>query len=113
MSALAKPRAYYGKLGAWASILLNAFLFLLKIILGIYSGSVALIADAFHTLSDLGTSIVVLISFFITAKPSDREHPFGHGRAEFISAVIMSTLLAITAFELLKLSIDRIANPVP
>jgi cation diffusion facilitator family transporter len=108
-----KPRAYFGKLGAWASISLNLVLFVLKLILGLISGSVALIADAFHTLSDLATSFVVLISFHITAKPSDEKHPFGHGRAEFISAIIMLTLLAITAFELLQGSIKRILHPIP
>lgn len=107
-----KSRIFYGKLGAWASILLNLFLFIVKAILGFITGSLALIADAFHTLSDLATSFVVLISFHIIAKPSDEKHPFGHGRAEFISAIIMSTLLAITCFELLKQSIERIINPI-
>lgn len=107
-----KSRIFYGKLGAWASILLNLFLFIVKAILGFITGSVALIADAFHTLSDLATSFIVLISFHIIAKPSDEKHPFGHGRAEFISAIIMSTLLAITSFELLKQSIERIINPI-
>jgi cation diffusion facilitator family transporter len=107
-----KPRTFYGKLGAWASILLNLFLFVIKAVLGFITGSVALIADAFHTLSDLATSFVVLISFYIIAKPSDKKHPFGHGRAEFITAIIMSTLLAITSFEILKQSIERIINPI-
>jgi cation diffusion facilitator family transporter len=106
-------RTGYGKLGAWASILLNFVLFIVKGILGLITGSLSLIADAFHTLSDMGTSIIVLVSFYIVAKPSDKEHPFGHGRAEFISAIIMSTILAITSFELLKSSIDRILHPKP
>ncbi|UCF65240.1 MAG: cation transporter [bacterium] len=108
-----KPRSYYGKLGAWASIILNLFLFIIKIILGIFTGSVALVADAFHSLSDMATSLIVLISFFITAKPSDEKHPFGHGRAEFISAIIMSTLLTVTAFELMQSSVRRIIEPTP
>ena len=108
-----KSRSYFGKLGAWASISLNFALFIIKILLGWFTGSVSLIADAFHSLSDMGTSLIVLISFFITSKPSDEKHPFGHGRAEFISAIIMSTLLAITAFELLQFSIKRMLNPVP
>ncbi|MFZ0389473.1 MAG: cation diffusion facilitator family transporter [Calditrichia bacterium] len=107
----AKQRSSYGKIGGWASIILNFFLFVLKLALGIFSGSLALIADAFHTLSDLGTSLIVLISFRISGKPSDSEHPFGHGRAEFISAIIMSTLLAVTAVELIKSSVSRILEP--
>ena len=108
-----KSRSYFGKLGAWASISLNLILFIIKIILGLFTGSVSLIADAFHSLSDMATSLIVLISFIITTKPSDAKHPFGHGRAEFISAIIMSTLLAITAFELMQFSIKRIINPIP
>ncbi len=106
-----KPRAYFGRLAAWASITLNLTLFIIKAILGFFTGSLALIADAFHSLSDLATSFVVLISFHFITKPSDEKHPFGHGRAEFISAIIMSTLLAITSFELFKHSIARIMNP--
>jgi len=103
---------YYGMLGGWLSITINIILFIFKAILGFVSGSVALIADAFHTLSDLGTSFIVIFSFYISEKPSDARHPFGHGRAEFVSAIIIATLLAVTAFELLKYSISRIVHPV-
>lgn len=106
-----RSKSKYGKLGAWASICINLMLFLIKGILGIATGSLSLLADAFHTLSDMGTSVIVLVSFYIIAKPSDKEHPFGHGRAEFISAIIISTILAITSFELLKSSIERMMNP--
>ncbi len=106
-----KSRAYFGRLAALVSITLNLTLFIIKAILGFFTGSLALIADAFHSLSDLATSFVVLVSFHFIAKPSDEKHPFGHGRAEFISAIIMSTLLAITSFELFKHSITRIMNP--
>ena len=102
-----------GKLGGWTSVGLNLFLFVLKGGLGLVSGSIALIADAFHSLSDMVTSFVVLISFHISGKPSDEEHPFGHERAEFISAIIMSTLLAVTAVELGRSSILRILHPAP
>jgi cation diffusion facilitator family transporter len=112
METIEKSRSYFGKLGAWASILLNLLLFVVKLILGFVSGSLALIADAVHTLSDTVSSLIVLVSFYITEKPSDKEHPFGHGRAEFISAIIMSTLLTITAVELLQSSVERILNPV-
>ena len=112
MNLTGKSRTYIGKLGAWASIILNVFLFAVKLILGFVSGSLSLIADAVHTLSDTVTSVIVLVSFYITAKPSDKEHPFGHGRAEFISAIIMSTLLTITAFELFQSSLKRTLEPV-
>jgi cation diffusion facilitator family transporter len=100
-------RANTGFLGGWLSIALNVSLFLVKAIIGFSIGSVALVADAFHTLSDIGTSIIVLYTFHVSEKPSDAKHPFGHGRAEFISAIVIGTLLAVTAVELFKYSLER------
>ncbi len=100
-----------GKSAAWFSIGLNFLLFVVKAVMGFLTGSLALIADAFHTLSDIGTSLVVLFAFRISAKPSDAEHPFGHGRAEYISAIVMSTILAVTGLELGKSAISRILHP--
>jgi len=75
-------RAKYGSLEANTSIYINLLLFAVKLVLGLSVRSVAVIADAVHTLSDTGTSIIILIGFRIAKKPSDKEHPFGHGRAE-------------------------------
>ncbi len=83
----------------WLSILLNLILFGLKYWAGIVTGSLAIIADAWHTLTDSVSSIIVLIGGRLSRKPPDKEHPFGHGRAEHIVAIIIGVLLALVAFE--------------
>jgi cation diffusion facilitator family transporter len=105
-------RARVGKLEGWASIAVNVLLFLLKGALGLIAGSVALIADAFHTLSDCVTSVVVVFGFRMAEKPADEEHPFGHGRMESIAAVVIGVLLAVTALEILKMAVGRLLHPV-
>ena len=91
----------------WFSIVLNTLLFVLKYWAGIVSGSLALIADAWHTLSDSISSVIVLIGGKISNKPADEDHPFGHGRAEHISAVIIGILLAIISFDFVVSAIDK------
>jgi cation diffusion facilitator family transporter len=104
-------RARYGTLEAVASIVINLLLFVVKLILGLMVNSVSLIADAVHTLSDSGTSIIILIGFRIAKKPGDREHPFGHGRAEPIAALIVAIILIVAGVELLRSSAVRIMHP--
>lgn len=106
-------RESLGKFGGWVSIGVNLFLFVVKMALGIISSSVALIADAFHTLSDVATSIIVVVSFRISQKPGDREHPFGHGRADYIAAIIVATLLGVTGFEIGRAGLMRLISPKP
>jgi len=106
-----KVRARYGALEGWASIVGNLLLFVVKIVLGISIKSVSLIADAVHTLADSGTSAVVIIGFKIARKPSDKEHPFGHGRAESIAALVVSVLLFMAGVELVEKSIHAIIKP--
>ena len=106
-----KVRTRYGTLEGWTSIVVNILLFAVKIIIGLSIKSVALIADAIHTLADCATSVVVIIGFKIAQKPSDREHPFGHGRMESIATLIVSVLLFIAGFELMEKSIHSIAKP--
>ncbi len=99
-------------LEGWVSIIVNSFLFLLKGIFGVLTGSVSLIADAFHTLSDISTSVVIIISFRVAKKPSDASHPFGHGRMEAVATVIVAVLLAVAGLEILKGSLERFFHPV-
>ena len=106
-----KVRARYGGLEAWTSIAVNAVLFVVKLVLGLMIGSVALIADAIHTLSDTGTSIIILIGFRIAKRPGDKEHPYGHGRAESIATLIIAVLLIVTGLELLRSAALRIYRP--
>ncbi len=91
----------------WVSIFTNLLLFGLKYWAGIVSGSIALVADAWHTLTDSVSSIIVLIGGKISSKPPDDDHPFGHGRAEHIAAIIIGVLLAIVAFDFVLNAIDK------
>jgi len=91
----------------WLSIILNLLLFGLKYWAGVVTGSLAIIADAWHTLSDSVSSVIVLIGGKISRKPADDEHPFGHGRAEHIAAVIIGVLLAIVAFDFIIGAIEK------
>lgn len=92
----------------WISIVVNTLLFILKYWAGMVTGSVAIIADAWHTLSDSLSSVIVLIGAKVSSKPPDREHPFGHGRAELISSVLIAAFLGFVAFEFLKESILKL-----
>jgi len=103
-------RAKYGYLEAAVSITVNTLLFLLKLILGLYINSIALIADGVHSLSDTATSGVVIFGFRIAAKKPDKEHPHGHGRAEYIATLIIAILLILVGLGFIQQSIERIYN---
>jgi len=90
------------------SLVLNVFLFGIKLWAGIVSNSVALIADAWHTLSDSISSVAVLVGLKVSSQPADKKHPYGHGRAEIISAVVVGVLLAVIGFNFLLESIMRL-----
>lgn len=100
-----------GYLEAWVSIFGNVLLFIVKFIFGLRLNSISLKADAFHTLSDVLTSIIVLLGFKMGSKPADEEHPFGHGRIEQIATLVIAILLLIVSYDLGKTSIMRILHP--
>ena len=93
------------------SILVNGFLFIIKLIIGLMVGAVSVIADAVHSLSDVVSSVVVLWGFKQAKKPADVEHPYGHGRAEYIATLIIAVLLVVAGIEFIEMSIDRIREP--
>jgi len=103
-------KTFMGYLEGTLSIVINTLLFGLKYWIGIKTFSIAIIADAWHTFSDSLTSLVVIIGFKVSSKPADNKHPFGHGRAELISSIIIGTLLGIIGFSFLTASIQRFAN---
>lgn len=103
-----KKRMVYQQ--GWISILVNGLLFISKYWVGIMTGSVALLADAWHSLSDSLTSIIVILGAKISSKPPDKEHPFGHGRAELIASIIIGVILGLVGFEFAKESIAKLAN---
>jgi len=105
-----KYKIFIGYLEGTISIILNNLLFGLKYWVGIKTFSIAIIADAWHTLSDSFTSLVVIIGFKVSSKPADKKHPYGHGRAEIISSVIIGTLLAVVGVNFLIASIQRFIN---
>ncbi|MCS7201393.1 MAG: cation diffusion facilitator family transporter [Dictyoglomus sp.] len=104
-------RKEIGYLEGWISIIGNIILFIFKFISGIYLNSISLTADAFHSLSDVLTSIVVILGFKFGEKPADKKHPFGHGRIEQIATLIIAFMLLIIAYDLGKSSFERIIKP--
>lgn len=106
-----KIRIIYGILCGAVGIGFNIILFTGKLIVGTISNSIAITADAFNNLSDAGSSIVTLIGFRLSGSKPDPEHPFGHGRIEYLSGLIVSGVILIMAFELVKSSIAKIIHP--
>lgn len=105
-----KTRLSY--LEGWLSIIVNIILFIIKYWAGIITGSIALIADAWHTLSDSISSIIVVVSIKASVKPADNEHPFGHGRFELIASIVIGVILAIIAFDFAVEGINRLRNRI-
>ena len=93
------------------SIIANTLLFALKYWAGLVSGSVALLADAWHTLSDSLSSVAVLIGVKMSSRKADKKHPFGHGRIENLVAILIGVMLAIVAYEFITQAIDKLRNP--
>lgn len=104
-------RQAYGVLCGAVGICLNLLLFAGKFAAGMFSGSIAITADAFNNLSDAGSSIITLIGFRMAGHKPDPGHPFGHGRIEYISGFLVSLLILLMAFELIKSSIAKILHP--
>lgn len=103
-------RSRYGNLGSGVGIAANILLSLVKIVIGLVGGMLSVTADGFNNLADAGSSVVTLIGFKLANKPADRDHPFGHGRMEYISAFIISFLILLVGFELLKNSATVLIN---
>lgn len=104
-------RRAYGQLCGLVGIGLNLLLFAGKLFAGSISGSVAITADAFNNLSDAGSSVVTLLGFRLAGKKPDPQHPFGHGRMEYISGLVVSGLILLMGVELAKSSLDKILHP--
>lgn len=106
-------RKAYGTLCSIVGILLNICLFAGKYFAGVISGSVAITADAFNNLSDAGSSFITLVGFLFAGKKPDPDHPFGHGRFEYISGFVVSMAILLMGLELLKSSVGKIVYPQP
>ena len=106
-----KVRTAYGNLSGVCGIILNLLLFGGKLFAGIVSASVSVIADALNNLSDAGSSVVTFLGFKLASRPADREHPFGHGRYEYVAGLGISVVILLMGVELIKSSIEKIITP--
>ena len=104
-------RTYCGKLSGVVGLCLNALLCLGKLLAGLLSGSVSVMADAVNNLSDASSSVVTLVGFKLAEKPADDGHPYGHARIEYISGLIVAAMILVIGVELVKSSIEKILNP--
>ena len=105
-------RRRYGVLCGFVGIFLNLLLFVGKLLAGLLSGSIAITADAFNNLSDAGSSVVTLLGFKLAAQKPDSEHPFGHGRMEYVSGLVVSMVILLMGVELIKGAVEKIVHPV-
>src|SRR5690554_4582999 len=92
-------------------VIANIILFIIKMVIGFTINSISLVADSVNNLSDVGSSAITLLGFKLSKKPADKEHPFGHGRTEYVVALIISLIIIMVGFELLQSSFQRIFNP--
>ena len=106
-----RVRSAYGMLCGIVGIFFNILLFAGKLIAGIISGAISVTADAFNNLSDAGSSLITLIGFRLAGQKPDNTHPFGHGRIEYISGLLVSIAVTLMGFELAISSIERIITP--
>ena len=104
-------RTRYGNLAGIVGIFCNFLLFAGKLLAGILSGSVSIIADAVNNLSDASSSVVTLIGFRLASRPADEEHPYGHARMEYLSGLAVAAMILIIGVELVKNSVQKILHP--
>ena len=109
----AKVRERYGTLSGGVGIACNIALFVLKYIIGTLSHSISVISDAFNNLSDCASCVMTLFGYKMAAKPADKDHPFGHGRIEYVCALIVSFIILLMGGELIRSSVDKILHPEP
>ena len=107
----AEVRLQYGIFCGWTGVAVNLLLFAIKLAAGIFSGSIAIAADAVNNLSDSGNSVVTILGFKVAAKPADSNHPFGHGRMEYIAGLVVSVVIIAIGLNFLKESVQRIIDP--
>lgn len=104
-------RGKYGMLSSATGIVVNILLSIVKLVIGVIANSISIISDALNNITDVGSSVVTMIGFKISQKKIDKDHPWGHGRMEYITAFIVDIIILMVGFELLKSSIDKIIHP--
>ena len=106
-------REQYGSLSGVVGIICNLILCIFKIAVGALTHSISIIADGFNNLSDMGSSVITILGFKLANKPADKDHPFGHGRIEYMSAFIVAILILLVGFELMKTSVGALIDGTP
>ena len=104
-------RQSYGTLVSIIGLIINSMLFLIEFIIGILVNSIAVTADSFDKLSDASSSVITLAGFKLSNKPADKEHPFGHGRIEYLSAMLVASLILLVGVRFISSSFSRILKP--
>lgn len=104
-------REKYGLISGIVGVVVNFILFAVELVLGLATNSIAIIADAFHNLADVTASVVTLFGFRLSNKPADKDHPFGHGRMEYIAALVVSFLILVVGLQFIKTAFERILEP--
>lgn len=107
----ARVREQYGVLSGAVGIACNVFLFILKVVIGLVTGSISIAADAFNNLSDGLSCLISIVGFKVSGKAPDAKHPFGYGRTEYIAGLVVAFIIVLVGFEFFKTSIDRILHP--
>lgn len=111
LAKLPSLRVRIGTVEGWLATVVNLILFGVKLFIGLTIHSIALMADAFHTLADSFSSLIIIVAFRVSGKPADLEHPYGHGRAEYIGTLVVSILIVVTGVEFMRSSIGRVVSP--
>lgn len=106
-------RIAYGKMAGMVGITVNVLLFLGKLIAGLFSGSLAILADAVNNLSDAGSSVMTMLGFRLSERPADQEHPFGHARMEYLSGLVVAIMILLVGVELVQQSFGKMMHPAP
>ena len=106
-----KVRESYGKFAGVVGIISNLFLCIMKILIGVFSGSIAIIADGINNMADASSSIITLVGFRLASKPEDEDHPYGHARIEYLTGLFVSILIIVLGVQLFKTSLEKIFNP--
>ena len=109
----ARVREQYGVLSGAVGIACNVFLFVLKVVIGLVTGSISIAADAFNNLSDGLSCLISIVGFKVSGKAPDAKHPFGYGRTEYIAGLVVAFIIVLVGFEFFKTSIDLILHPAP
>ena len=106
-------RNAYGTLASTVGIVCNVLLCVGKGAIGLFAGSVSIVADAVNNLSDASSNVVSLLGFHMAGRPADREHPYGHGRYEYLAGMVVAVLVLVIGVELVRSSVEKLVDPSP